>query len=71
MPLELLPIEVISRVNGLKVMGQLCICPCDCDTFIIYMIGTHQHIQCTACDASYCDGKCKETPSDGQKSITN
>lgn len=51
---------VISRVDGGTVRAEVIICPkCKSDTFHVYVLeGGHNHLQCTECDESYCDGKC-------------
>jgi hypothetical protein len=40
--------------------AELIICDkCGCETFVIFVLrGSHQHIQCSACHNTYCNGQC-------------
>lgn len=59
MSLTLHKIEVTS-MSGKDEPATLVRCECGVATFIIYYtLGMHEHWQCTACGASYCDGSCR------------
>ena len=53
---------VTSLNDQSQTAATLMICgECGCQTFFLYMVGAarqHQHVQCTQCGESYCDGKC-------------
>lgn len=52
----------VDDANGQTVAATLFICPCGNETWLTYAIPglgvPHQHLQCTNCGASYCDGTC-------------
>lgn len=50
---------VTSRVTGTTLMAELLLCECGHDQFYMYAIGPHNHLQCTKCQACFCDGKCE------------
>lgn len=51
--------EVVDRDGG-RHLARVYVCAgCDSEHFHIFLIdGRHQHIQCSACGVSYCDGTC-------------
>jgi hypothetical protein len=53
------PVTVRDR-NGQAEPADLIVCPdCEGARFCIYLIeGKHQHLQCLACETTFCDGTC-------------
>ena len=59
--------EVVSRVDGEKRAVKAAKCPCGSIGFALYWLfpddddpREHLHLQCLACDESYCQaGECK------------
>lgn len=51
---------VRSRVDGAEVKAHVILCPeCGSDSFHFFVLeGGHDHMQCTKCDETYCDGSC-------------
>jgi uncharacterized paraquat-inducible protein A len=48
-----------DRGDGPAKPAELVLCSdCGGDAFQILVIDGHQHVQCTSCGTSYCDGKC-------------
>lgn len=57
MPTELV---TVRDLNGRDVLAELVVCPnCSHKEFVIFMVGKHQHVQCTSCLETFCDGTCK------------
>jgi len=55
------PAEVISGIDGHKLPAMLITCGhCGNDAWFIYSVGEHehQHLQCTRCNMTFCDGSC-------------
>jgi hypothetical protein len=58
-------ITVTARADGEKVAARLvccseCLATPDLPTFfIVYTIAGHQHLQCSECGTTYCDGSCE------------
>jgi len=52
----------VTDMFGAKVSADLVICPeCQNDGFHLFVIGTnHNHLQCSACGKSFCQGGCAE-----------
>jgi len=51
----------VTDIGGRTVPALLIVCPkCSNSTFQIFAIGKHQHLQCTQCDESFCDGSCSK-----------
>lgn len=52
---------LVTDKDGSQVPAKLIVCPqCNESKFFIYVIGEkHQHLQCTWCEATFCDGKCQ------------
>lgn len=51
--------EVIAN-DGSRHLARVYVCKdCGNDKFHIFVVGgVHQHVQCTQCNTSYCDGTC-------------
>lgn len=46
-------------IDGNVVNAQKAVCPqCNCDRFMILVINGHNHLQCTSCEESFCQGGC-------------
>lgn len=51
----------VSDLRGLRVAGRLIVCDaCESETFHVFVISEHSHLQCTGCGKSFCDGKCAD-----------
>lgn len=56
--MKTVPVTVKDK-DGRAVAAKLIVCPnCQETKFIIFMIGSHQHLQCGHCDETFCDGTC-------------
>jgi hypothetical protein len=53
------PIEIESRLDGIKVDADLMVCTCGCKMLFAYVIRgqNHPHLQCVRCGLSYCADK--------------
>ena len=51
--------EVVDKDGG-RHLARVYVCAnCGHNAFQIFLInGRHQHVQCTECGVSYCDGSC-------------
>jgi transposase-like protein len=52
----------VEDKDGKVVKATMVVCPyCGSNEFILLQIEGHDHIQCAACDRTFCDGTC-DTP---------
>jgi transposase-like protein len=53
---------VVTDQAGMAVLAKVVACPkCGNDAFNIFIVGEkHQHLQCTKCQESFCDGSCNQ-----------
>jgi hypothetical protein len=59
------PTTVVARDgSGAETPANVVICEeCDYAAFYLFILeGGHQHIQCAACDTTFCDGSCAKAP---------
>ena len=60
--MNLQPITVSDNKGG-HTNAHKAVCPkCSFDAFMILIINGHNHLQCTQCMESYCQGGCETTP---------
>jgi len=54
-------IKVVSRADHSEVKAKLAVCPeCKSETWLVYFVNGHPHLQCSQCDETYCQGEgCK------------
>ena len=52
--------RAIVSGDGFRAEADVIVCPnCGGDSFYIFLISSkHNHLQCTKCDESFCDGSC-------------
>lgn len=49
----------VEDKDGKVVKATMVVCPsCGNNEFILLQIEGHDHLQCAACDNSFCDGSC-------------
>ena len=60
--LAMMPIEVVSRLDGKRVAARALVCPCGSLDFRVYFIGPRelQHLQCVHCNETFCPGGCPD-----------
>lgn len=65
MKLKTTLVEIVSRQDGSKVQGEVFSCPaCNGDSFYVYKVHDHLHLQCFICEQTYCqrEGECAPVP---------
>lgn len=66
--MQLKPIKVESLADGTSAPAKLVVCDCGEQVFIAYFVShddkqtSHLHLQCAACDKSYCQPDVRQTP---------
>lgn len=51
--------DVVTDKDGKKHSADIVVCKCGNETFHLFVIAEkHQHVQCTSCGVSFCDGSC-------------
>ncbi len=60
--MKTIAIEIKSHLDSLvRRAGEKLLCDdCERDTFLIFTVNGHTHLQCSFCDTVFCPGGCED-----------